>query len=135
MTTNNGFTLIEVMITLAIITVLVAVALPAYQSYTIKSQLASALADITAGKVLFESRLVADDIASFDIAMIGLPSSTPRCSSITLVPGVTGEIRCVLNGAPQIVGESIVITRGSTGLWSCTAPTTVVAGLKPQHCN
>ncbi|HEY0490257.1 MAG TPA: prepilin-type N-terminal cleavage/methylation domain-containing protein, partial [Telluria sp.] len=45
-----GFTLIELMIVIAIIGVLAAIAIPAYQDYLAKAKATAAYADIAAGK-------------------------------------------------------------------------------------
>ena len=48
---QKGFTLIELMIVVAIIGILAAVALPAYQDYTVRAKISEAIWLVSAGKV------------------------------------------------------------------------------------
>ncbi|MBH1544018.1 pilin, partial [Stenotrophomonas maltophilia] len=52
---EKGFTLIELMIVVAIIAILATVALPIYQAYVAKAQLGAALAEIRPGKTTIEA--------------------------------------------------------------------------------
>lgn len=132
---SKGFTLIELMIVVAIIAILAAIALPAYQSYTAKSQLTAALADINSGRSMFEAVLVADNTSSFDPADVGLATSTPRCSTINLVSGQTGHIECIVRGAPPINGDALRITRSASGSWVCSTAPGTLERHKPNHCS
>ncbi|MCD9027039.1 pilin [Luteimonas sp. BDR2-5] len=95
----------------------------------------AALADISGGRSMYESKLMAEDITSFDPEDIGLSSETPRCGEINLISGFTGHIECVVRGHPMINGAWIRITRDEAEGWSCSTEASIPARVKPRHCS
>ena len=152
---QKGFTLIELMIVVAIIGILAAIAIPAYQNYTAKSQAAAGLADISAGKTNAEIQLSEGVKAQIKGApAVGLQDKSAACSVINAVinPDGSSTVQCNLQGSSRINGKFIQwvrtkdsdkviekvededdkVTEASIGRWSCE--TDISAELAPKSC-
>ncbi len=74
-TSQNGFTLIELMIVVAIVGILAAVALPTFQDYTVRSKLTEPLALLSEAKATVSEYWVATGTLPANAAVAGIRTS------------------------------------------------------------
>lgn len=136
---QQGFTLIELMIVVAIIGILAAVAIPAYQDYTIRAKVTEGLSLASAGKTAISeffsvnSRLPESNVSA---GMASAQSiSGNDVDSVTV--GTDGVITVLFSGSLPLGTTDILLTPSTTAGrvgWSCATGGSLPARYRPSSC-
>ncbi|MEK6239978.1 MAG: pilin [Escherichia coli] len=132
---QQGFTLLELMIVVAIIGVLAAIAVPQYQKYVAKSEASAALASITGQRVNVESYVITEGVFP-TTTQVPVPSSALGTITYANAASAAGDIIFTFKSSgvsPDVVSKKVELKRTSAGAWSCS--TTVATDLKPKGCS
>src|SRR5687768_8481194 len=133
---QKGFTLIELMIVVAIIGILAAVALPAYQDYTIRARVSELILQASGMKTTVTE--AAQSNATLTSSGVGLTiSATGRVSGGTVTPN--GVIN--VYGSSATVGTNVTITltpslntTDGKVIWACAAGAAAQFRYVPAEC-
>jgi type IV pilus assembly protein PilA len=151
---QKGFTLIELMIVVAIIAILAAIAIPQYQTYVVKSQVSRAMGEAGDLKVVVEDCMNngkltvgaaagdCDPTATGSDILTGASQGTvvvdatsagvPQISALSDTANTTIIASFGHHASAALTGATLTWTRAPGGSWTCT--TTALAKYAPASC-
>lgn len=125
---NIGFTLIELMIVVAIVGIIAAIAIPAYRGHVIKSQINQSIGELSAYKSAIEERLANNGaLVNSDIGYSPSPLTTGTTATdiAVLNSDGSGHIQVTMGGNAHgdLAGVILRLERSVAGSWSCIVDT------------
>jgi len=140
---SRGFTLIELMIVVAIIGILAAVAIPAYQDYAVRAKVAEGIQFAAMAKTAVSESYLARGALPADNTAAGLQAptalSTPTIVQSVTVTAGTIDIAYRQIGGGTTAGQILRFTPTASGTalsltWDCATGSTLPSRFRPAAC-
>ena len=137
--TQHGFTLVEIMIVIAIIGILAAIATVSYQVQVRQTQLMTIYQDLNHFRLPYQTLLAGGaGVTAFSLDGLNMPAQTKYCQFTVNSPNLGSDaadaIVCNIQNLPYLQNQSLSLTFTASGSWECKASSRISASYLPQAC-
>ncbi|WP_295953329.1 pilin [Rhodoferax sp.] len=136
---QQGFTLIELMIVVAIIGILAAVALPAYQDYTVRAKVTEVILAASSAKTVISEATQVNGGMPLTASVAVATQSSKYVSSVSYISTVStsGIVIASAQGEAKITGSNIILTGNiepttNQIIWTCSG--SIASKYRPASC-
>lgn len=136
---QSGYTLIELMIAVAVIGILAAIGTISYQIQVRQTQIMTIYQEINHFRLPYQI-LMSEGVGVTDFSPRGLnmPNASKYCQFSVTAPNISGStpdaVTCTIQNLPYLQGESISLDYSSNGKWQCRASSGMTEAYLPQAC-
>ena len=137
--TQSGFTLMEIMITVAIVSTLASIAIANYQMQVRKTHMASVYQELNHFRLPYQ--VMIDEgagVIEFSPNGLNIPAQTEYCQFSVIPPNINGTtlnaVNCKIKNLNYLQNQYLSLDRAADGSWQCKASVGIPKAYLPQAC-